>query len=58
MATEFVGPQKRAMAGTFTWYFWTFSLMLVALLAYFIRDWRKLSITTSVPGLFILVFWK
>ncbi|EDO42217.1 predicted protein, partial [Nematostella vectensis] len=57
MATEFVGPQKRAMAGTFTWYFWTGALMLIALLAYFIRDWRILSITTSAPGILLFLFW-
>ncbi|KXJ05498.1 organic cation transporter-like protein [Exaiptasia diaphana] len=57
MATEFVGPQKRAMAGTFSWYFWTGALMLIALLAYLIRDWRKLSITTSSPGILLFLFW-
>ena len=37
MATEYVGPKHRAMAGTFTWYFWTGALMFIALLAYLIR---------------------
>ena len=57
MATEYVGPKHRAMAGTFTWYFWTGALMLVALLAYLIRDWRKLSMVTSAPGLLLFIFW-
>ena len=57
MATEYVGPNHRAMAGTFTWYFWTGALMLIALLAYLVRDWRKLSIITSAPGLILFVFW-
>ena len=49
MATEYVGPDHRAMAGTFTWYFWTGALMMIALLAYLVRDWRKLSMITSAP---------
>jgi len=57
MATEYVGPNHRAMAGTFTWYFWTGALMLIALLAYLVRDWRKLSMITSAPGLVLFVFW-
>ncbi|PFX33205.1 organic cation transporter protein-like isoform X1 [Stylophora pistillata] len=57
MATEFVDPNHRAMAGTFAWYFWTGALMMVALLAYLIRDWRKLSIATSAPGLVLFIFW-
>ena len=57
MATEYVGPKHRAMAGTFTWYFWTGALMLIALLAYLIRDWRKLSMVTSAPGLLLFIFW-
>lgn len=57
MVTEFVGPEKRAMAGTFAWYFWTGALMLIALLAYLIRDWRKLSIVISAPGILLFLFW-
>lgn len=57
MATEYVGPGHRAMAGTFTWYFWTGALMMIALLAYLVRDWRKLSMITSAPGLVLIVFW-
>lgn len=57
MATEYVGPKHRAMAGTFTWYFWTGALMMIALLAYLIRDWRKLSMITSAPGLLLFIFW-
>ncbi|XP_068716131.1 organic cation transporter-like protein isoform X2 [Montipora foliosa] len=57
MATEYVGPDHRAMAGTFTWFFWTGALMFIALLAYLIRDWRKLSMITSAPGLILFVFW-
>lgn len=57
MATEYVGPNHRAMAGTFTWYFWTGALMMIALLAYLIRDWRKLSMITSAPGLVLFIFW-
>ena len=54
--TEFAGPDKRAFAGIIVWNFWVIGLCITSLLAYLIRDWKYLNITTSVPGLFIFPF--
>ena len=58
LTTEFVGPKHRSFAGTLVWIFYTSSLMLLAGLAYGIRDWRTLSIVISVPAFPLLIFWR
>lgn len=54
---EYVGKRHRHVIGTTLWYFWVLSLMLLALFAYFIRDWRTLSIAGAAPGLLQIIFW-
>lgn len=54
---EFVGKRHRHVVGIALWYFWVISLMLLALFAYLIRDWRTLSIAGAVPGLLQIFFW-
>ena len=58
LATELVGPEKRALAGTLVWFYFTAALMVLALKAYFVRNWRTLLILSSAPWIFILIFWK
>ena len=58
LATELVGPQKRALAGTLVWFYFTAALMILGLKAYFVRNWRTLLILSSAPWIFILIFWK
>lgn len=58
LATELVGPEKRALAGTLVWLYFTAALMVLALKAYFVRNWRTLLILSSAPWIFILIFWK
>jgi len=58
LATELVGPEKRALAGTLVWFYFTAALMVLGLKAYFIRNWRTLLILSSAPWIFILIFWK
>ena len=58
LATELVGPEKRALAGTLVWFYFTAALMVLALKAYFVRNWRNLLILSSAPCIFILIFWK
>ena len=58
LATELVGPEKRALAGTLVWFYFTVALMVLGLTAYFVRHWRTLLILSSAPWIFILVFWK
>ncbi|PFX33207.1 Solute carrier family 22 member 5 [Stylophora pistillata] len=57
LATEFAGVRHRHVAGTSLWYSWTLSLVMLAGLAYGIRDWRFLSITCAVPGLISFIGW-
>ncbi|XP_072020229.1 organic cation transporter protein-like [Amphiura filiformis] len=49
LGTEFVGPQYRACAGTLIPLFFSVGYMTLAVLAYFIRDWRDLQLAISVP---------
>lgn len=58
LATELVGPERRALAGTLVWFYFTAALMILGLKAFFIRKWRTLLIVSSAPWIFILVFWK
>ena len=58
LATELVGPEKRALAGTMVWFYFTAALMILGLKAYFVRNWRTLMILSSAPWIFILAFWK
>ena len=58
LATELVGPEKRALAGTLVWFYFTGALMIMGLKAYFVRNWRILSIICSAPWIFVMVFWK
>ena len=44
-----MGPSKRAMAGNVIWMLFSSGYMLLALIAYFIRDWRTLQLVLSVP---------
>lgn len=57
LVTEFVGVRHRSMMGMSLWYCWSISLMALAGLGYLIRDWRMLSIATSVPGIPTLLGW-
>lgn len=58
MGMEIVGPTKRSWAGLVFEFFWAAGAMLLALTAYFIRDWRHLNLTMSVPPvLFLIYFW-
>ena len=57
LVTEFVGVRHRSMMGMSLWYCWSISLMALAGLGYLIRDWRMLSIATSVPGIPALLVW-
>ncbi|EDO36696.1 predicted protein, partial [Nematostella vectensis] len=58
LATELVGPAKRALAGTLVWIYFTAALMVLALKAFFIRDWSTLCIISIAPFVFIVLFWK
>lgn len=42
------------MAGTLTQMFGTIKLLILAVLAYYIRDWRALILATVLPGIFVV----
>ncbi|XP_036372201.1 solute carrier family 22 member 13 [Megalops cyprinoides] len=58
LGTEWTCTQHRMLAGIITDYFFGFGYMLLAGVAYLVRDWRKLQLAISAPGfLFIFYIW-
>ncbi|XP_034436315.1 organic cation transporter protein isoform X1 [Hippoglossus hippoglossus] len=58
LGTEWTGPKQRMLAGIITDYFFGFGYILLAGLAYLIRDWRQLQLAISAPGfLFVFYIW-
>lgn len=56
--TEWTGLKQRMLAGIVTDYFFGFGYIMLAGVAYMIRDWRQLQLAISVPGfLFIVYIW-
>lgn len=58
IALELVGPNYRSFVTVMTCTFYTFGLMILAGITYFLRDWRELTLWTSVPFLcyFLYIF--
>lgn len=54
IALELVGPNYRSFVTVMTCTFYTFGLMILSAITYFLRDWRELTLWTSVP--FLLYF--
>ncbi|XP_026174576.1 organic cation transporter protein [Mastacembelus armatus] len=58
LGTEWTGSKQRMLAGIFTDYFFGLGYVMLAGVAYLIRDWRKLQLAISTPGfLFIVYIW-
>lgn len=51
---ELMSPEKRSAAGMFVCAIYGIALMSLAGLAYVLRDWFALSLTTSVPFVTLL----
>ncbi|XP_039131734.1 LOW QUALITY PROTEIN: organic cation/carnitine transporter 4-like [Dioscorea cayenensis subsp. rotundata] len=54
LATEPIGPSKRAIAGMSTFYFFSGGIALLSGTAYIFKSWRTLYIATSLPSLLFL----
>ncbi|KAG7500185.1 solute carrier family 22 member 13-like [Solea senegalensis] len=56
LGTEWTCTKRRMLAGILTDYAFGLGYMLIAGVAYLIRDWRKLQLAISAPG-FLLIFY-
>ena len=55
---EFCGKaRQRGIAATAPWLGWSVGNWILPLSAYFIRTWRHLIISLSVPGVLIALFY-
>ncbi|XP_078366996.1 solute carrier family 22 member 15-like isoform X2 [Oculina patagonica] len=57
LTTEFSGVRHRGTAGSLVWLGYDFFVMILAGVAYFIRDWRELTIVTGLPGIVYVAGW-
>lgn len=55
---ELVGPSKRTAAGNLEFLFFNGLQSLFIIIAYFIRDWRMLTLAATLPGALLFPFWK
>ncbi|KAL8589933.1 hypothetical protein ACOMHN_024020 [Nucella lapillus] len=54
---EFMGPERRTVAGCLVAIFWILGTFLVCGLSYFIWDWRWLQVLSVAPFIFCLSYW-
>ncbi|KAI4814518.1 hypothetical protein KUCAC02_003710 [Chaenocephalus aceratus] len=58
LIVEWIPTSVRTMVGTMTGYCYTVGQLILALIAYFIRDWRWLTLAVSLPFfVFFLIAW-
>lgn len=58
LIVEWIPTRVRTVVGTITGYCYTVGQLLLAVIAYFIRDWRWLTLTVSLPFyVFFLIAW-
>ncbi|XP_064606001.1 organic cation transporter protein-like [Liolophura sinensis] len=57
LGMELVAPSKRVWTGIIIEVFYTFGEMLLAGVAYFVRDWRYLQMAISLPAILFLPYW-
>ncbi|XP_076033896.1 organic cation transporter protein-like isoform X2 [Oratosquilla oratoria] len=57
LGLEMVGPSKRVMCGVIGEYFFALGEVVLALLAWVIRDWRMLQLVLSAPCACFLFYW-
>ncbi|KAJ8981413.1 hypothetical protein NQ317_010352 [Molorchus minor] len=57
IALELVGPTYRSFVTVLTCIFYTFGLMMLSGIAYLIRNWIYLGLTTSLPFILYYFYW-
>ncbi|XP_071451578.1 beta-alanine transporter [Hetaerina americana] len=57
LAIEMVGPTKRTMCSIFSNIAYSLALVALAAVVYLVRDWRDLSLATSLPFLSFFIWW-
>ncbi len=58
LVLEIVGISKRTLAGISSMAFFSFGFPILAILAFFIRDWKALCIVCAASGVPILMLWR
>jgi hypothetical protein len=54
---EIVGPAKRVYCGVILEIFFNLGEILVAVLSFWLRDWRLVISLATVPVIFFLLYW-
>ena len=54
---ELVGPTYHTMASNCCGFFWAAGYGAIALMGYYIRDWRTLLLVSSCPPALFLLLW-
>lgn len=57
LALELVGPNYRSFVTVMICLFYTFGLMILALITYLVRDWMYLALATSAPFVLYYFYW-
>lgn len=57
MIAEFLPSTHRTLPVIGASLFWSLGIMVLALVGYFIKDWKILQIVTSLPNLVVLLLW-
>ncbi|KAL8581700.1 hypothetical protein ACOMHN_043118 [Nucella lapillus] len=57
LCLEFMGPERRTLAGTLMFLLFVMGALTVGVLSYVIRDWRWLQVLNAVPFILCLSYW-
>ena len=58
LSMEIIGTSYRSFAGMVFHVFFALGYPMLALMAYYIRDWRTLSITSALIGVVVALMWR
>lgn len=56
LKVEWIPTKERTLVGTLTSFFFTFGQMILAGLAYWLRDWRKLQVAVCAPQFLVFAY--